>query len=72
MAKNEGHLEQAERHVREGARRIADLEGRIDELERDGHAKAAALAKDLLQTLEKTQELAVEHLNIERGMHKNG
>jgi hypothetical protein len=66
MAENESHLQQAERHVREGALRIADMESRIDELERDGHANAAALAKQLLQTLEKTQELAIEHLNIER------
>ena len=71
MAQNEGHLEQAQRHVREGARRIADLKVRIDELERHGHVRAAALARELLQTLEKTQELAIEHLNIEHEMHQN-
>lgn len=72
MAGNETHLQQAERHVREGARRIADLEARIDELERDGHANAAVIAKELLETLEKTQELAIDHLNIERRMRHSG
>jgi hypothetical protein len=66
MKTGEDHLAQAERHVREGAARIADLERKIVELEKDGHG---ALAADLLVTLKlfkETQDLALAHVQTER------
>ena len=69
MADSEDHLARAERHVREGANRIADLKTRIAELELHGHQSAVAVAKELLHTLEKSQKLAIEHLRIERKWH---
>jgi hypothetical protein len=69
MADAEAHIERAERHVQEGAQRIAELRSKIAELDYHGHTQAAALAKQLLHTLEETQKLAIEHLRIELEMH---
>jgi len=66
MDESENHLERAERHVRQGATRIDDLKARIAELELHKHARAAAVARELLHTLEESQKLAIEHLRIER------
>src|SRR5689334_6503815 len=56
----ESHLAQAERHVREGEARVARLIAIIEELERDGHPKAAARAREVLATIQQSLALAVE------------
>ena len=66
MAKPKSHLEMAERHVREGEQRIAEMRARLDQLEAHGYANAADLARDLLKTLVQTQRLAEDHLAMER------
>jgi len=68
-AEGENNLARAQRHVEEGAKRIANLKARIAELHEHGHFGPAAIAKELLQTLEETQRLATEHLRIELELH---
>jgi hypothetical protein len=63
MADEETKLEQARRHVREAASRIAEQRARIAELERDGHDVARSRA--LLATMEDSFRLMQEHLEVE-------
>ena len=53
-----GHLKEAERHVAEGQRLIAEQEARVAELARDGHPNAAR-ELGLLATMRVTQALHV-------------
>lgn len=53
-------LRKAERHVAEGAARIAEYECRVAELKRDG--RDASNAKQLLRTLRKSQVLQGRHI----------
>ncbi|CAH2603573.1 conserved protein of unknown function [Rhodovastum atsumiense] len=65
----EEHLAQAVRHVREGEQRIARQMMIVDTLEKDDHPKAAEQAKQVLDVLRRSLELAREHLRIEQDMH---
>ena len=56
----------AERHVREGDRRMSELRTRISELERDGYEDAAHNARSLLFIFEETQRFALNHLCYKR------
>ena len=56
----EDHLTQAQRHVREGEQRVANLRHRIAQLAKDGHDTTDADA--LLATLEHTLALMRDHL----------
>lgn len=49
------HLAQADRHVDQGERHLAQQRAQVDALERDGHD--ATVARELLDTLEQTQVL---------------
>jgi hypothetical protein len=51
------HLQLAEKHVDEGEQHLRDQRRIVDELERDGHAKSAEKARELLATMEQTQAL---------------
>jgi hypothetical protein len=51
-------LEQADRHLREGAERIEKQRALIAELVADGHEQLAAEAQTLLRSLLQTQNLA--------------
>jgi hypothetical protein len=64
--KYESFLEEAERHVAEGAERISKLERLIAELYQDGHGNIVPEARLLLQDLEAAQSTAVEHLRMIR------
>lgn len=62
----ETHLEQAERHIREGEDRVARLAALLEELGRHGQHKAAEEAKRTLISLRCSLELARDHLQIGR------
>ncbi|RKK01161.1 hypothetical protein EBE87_04955 [Pseudoroseomonas wenyumeiae] len=62
----ETHLDQAERHIREGEDRVARLATLLDELGGRGHHKAAEEAKRTLMSLRCSLELARDHLQIGR------
>jgi hypothetical protein len=62
----ESNLEKAERRVRENAQLIADQKARVAKFKHHGHTVQAQASRDLLAALEKTQELALEHLRSER------
>lgn len=62
----ETHLDQAERHIREGEDRVARLAIILDELGRQSHHKAAEEAKRTLISLRCSLELARDHLQIGR------
>ena len=63
----EDPLTQAERHVRDGERRVASIAGVADKLgEAPKHGLEAARAKKVLSTLQRSLELAREHLRMER------
>jgi hypothetical protein len=66
MSQSEDHLAQAERHVREGEKHVAHLLAIIEQLEADGHPRAAERARTILATLRRSLELARNHLRIER------
>lgn len=57
----------AERHVREGEARVARQLVLIEELERDNHPEAAAVARAVLATLQTTLGLMRDHLRTEQG-----
>ena len=61
-------LDRAERHVRDAERCVARLVIIIDELDRDRHPRAAAMAREVLATLEQSFELARYGLERERGL----
>jgi hypothetical protein len=62
----ETHLDQAERHIREGEDRVARLAALLEELGGHGHQKAAEDAKRTLMSLRCSLELARDHLQIGR------
>lgn len=62
----ETHLDQAERHIRDGEDRIARLATLLEELGGHGHHKAAEEAKRTLMSLRCSLEIARDHLQIGR------
>lgn len=62
----ESPLEQAERHVREGAARIARQEVLLAELERDGHENLLPRAREALALFKSIQAVSEGHLARER------
>ena len=58
----ETQLEQCQRHVSQGAERIARQEALLARLERDGHEHMLPDARTLLTALQATQRLGEEHL----------
>lgn len=66
MEHSESHLEQADRHVREGGERIARHKELIEKLRADDHEELLPDAEQLLRELEEAQRLSCEHLAIER------
>jgi hypothetical protein len=60
------HLEQAERHVVEGARRIAEQEERVDDLARNGHDTTEA--RKLLNNFYASQAQHIQHRDLIRKM----
>lgn len=66
MAGPESKFVQAERHVREGAERVKRQAALAEQLERDGHRKAAEAAWGPLSALEESLQIAREHLRIQR------
>ena len=56
-------LAMARRHVAEGRRRVTAQQGRIAELDRDGHN--TIWSRELLATLENSLRLMSEHLALE-------
>jgi hypothetical protein len=60
-------LARAERHVREGEERVARQLAIIEEMDRDNHPKAAAMAREVLVTLQTILDLMRgHHLRMER------
>jgi hypothetical protein len=59
-------LELAERHVAEGAERVAKQKARIEKMMERGttSAEVLGLARSSLATLEETQRLAIAHLRM--------
>ena len=66
MTQLEDPLAQAERHVTEAEARIARQREIIAELDRDGHERTAAKARQLLATFQQTLDLARNRLRIQR------
>lgn len=58
----ETKIEMAERHVREGARRIVAQKVRIETLTSFRYARMLPMAHDLLSHLEDIQAMSEEHL----------
>jgi hypothetical protein len=54
-------LQQAERHVRQAEAFVSRQERIIAEMDRDGHPEAAARGRAVLETLQRSLELAREH-----------
>ncbi|MBX6745165.1 MAG: hypothetical protein IRY87_24285 [Acetobacteraceae bacterium] len=72
MDQPEDALAQAERHVREAEGHIAHQLRIIEELDRDDHPRAAAMAREVLRTLQRSLELAREHLRLEQEARDHG
>lgn len=66
MPSAESPIAMAERHVREGERRIERQRQLIAELERDKHIATADHARRVLAVLQESQRLARAHLELER------
>jgi hypothetical protein len=58
------HLEEAERHVSEGARRLERQRAIIEQLRRDGHD--AKQAETLLRAMENLERMHIEHVALIR------
>ena len=58
----ETELEMARRHVREGEERVTRQAAIVAELERDSHAKAAVLGRELLKTMLTILDFQKRHL----------
>lgn len=58
----EAEIEIAQRHVREGAERVARMVQIIDEMDRHNHPKTAATGRSLLETMRVTLDMAKRHL----------
>ena len=63
---SETSLVMAERHVREGADRIARQKNLIAKLARDGHDRVLRQAHDLLAQFEGVQAMSEKHLALYR------
>ena len=59
---SETRIEMAERHVRQGAKRIYRQKTLIETLAMNGHAKMLSQAHDLLVEFEAIQAMSIEHL----------
>lgn len=59
---SETKLEMAERHVRQGAERIAHQKSLIETLARDGHDNMLPQAHGILAEFESIQAMSEEHL----------
>ena len=68
MAPPEDSLAMAERHVREGEERVARQIAIVEEMDRDNHPQAAAMARVVLATLQATLALMRGHLREARGL----
>ena len=68
----EDTIAMAERHIREGEARIARQIAVIEEMDRDNHPEAAARGRQVLVTLQRTLDLAREHLRIEQDLARQG
>ncbi|MBL6081669.1 hypothetical protein JMJ56_27140 [Belnapia sp. T18] len=62
----------AERHVGIGEALVARQLAVIDELDRDNHLEAAARGRKLLVALQRSLDLAREHLRVERDRQRAG
>jgi Arc/MetJ family transcription regulator len=64
-------LETAQRHVREGERRLIRMAAMIDAIDRDKYPKAAAMGKVLLKTMSTSLDIWKLHLiRIESRMQR--
>ena len=63
-------IAEAERHVRRAAELTAKQQVLVSALERDGHVRSMAAARDLLMTLDDSLKLARAHLRAERGRNR--
>ncbi len=52
----------AQRHVREGEKRITRQEAMVAELDRDNHPEAATLGRKVLETMRSSLDLMKRHL----------
>ena len=59
------HLAIAQQHVIEAEEHVARQRELLSELERNSHPKAAKLAQAILANLEKSLDLARQHLQLE-------
>lgn len=58
----EAEIEIAQRHVREGTKRVARMVEIIDEMDRHNHPKTAATGRSVLETMRVALDLAKRHL----------
>jgi hypothetical protein len=65
MERPAGAFGRAERRIRDAERNLAHQMAILDELVRDGHERAAEVARGMLATLERSLELTHEHLRLE-------
>jgi hypothetical protein len=68
----ESELEIASRHVREGEAHVAAQLAIIAKFEREGHERAAALARDLLRIFEDTLATHRRRLEMVRRLERDG
>lgn len=61
-AHHETAVEMAQRHVREGEKRITRQEAMVAELDRDNHPEAATLGRKVLETMRSSLDLMKRHL----------
>jgi hypothetical protein len=61
----------AQRHVREGEKRVARQERIVAELDRDNHPEAAALGRKVLGTMHASLDLMKLHLRAIEERPKN-
>ena len=66
MSDRAAALAQAHRHLLEAETHVARQVKLIENLERDGHVRLAAQAREVLHTLEHTLNLARDHLRLEQ------
>jgi hypothetical protein len=66
LSQPEDALVRAERHVRQAEEHVAHQAAILEELVRNGHQRAVPRAREVLATLQRSLELAREHLRLER------
>ena len=64
----EARIVMAQRHVHDCETRVAKQATRVAELERDGPSAAVVVGQELLAVLQRTLDLAREHLRVEQDM----